>query len=1665
MPFDDRDAVSAGHKSRTSTMSTTSRLKPPNPGEDLLGASAQGVMSMLRTSTDTGDLGLLSVNKGRMPPINRPAQRGRGHPARLSDGSMRSTNTGKLPKRSSSHTPWDGSSAGHRGSISSLQTTRTGPYDNPSAPPHSAPMRGLPPNPSPAPSSMDGRSYSLTHGRFPHALLNQRSVSSLRSQGAPSRMHPRGPSAYPSRPPRPGYRSVSPALSDYHVPRQPPPGRYMQRPPMTSYHSDYAYGPPPPPPGHQPRYPPMPSHPNRYMQQPPMPMHGYDQPEYAYQPPLPVPIHHRHAVMYGPPARQGLHPHYALPPRRAYTPGLDATPPSSGPNSSAPHSSNPSTPQDLSAGNVDINPNFIDPALSELHAEDSEQAAYSSYVVYTSKVQDMAESEVEHIMEIEQEPDTRADYHELEANEHEPQQDLGSIQPVKIEVRPEETTPPPPAVPSGGRVQRMKALLETKNDISPPPPLKIATRKISEPQLRRERTLSELPATPVKVTEVVVRSEDDDGPKVTVPRGEVRITRELVRTTLSPSSSEHETLLQDLAKIKRASQHESINEEMASVRRPSSEYPSEMVPLPTTHQDDDSVESSMSTSSDDEDMVRSDLEDFAVKMDIPNAVTDGSAQAEVERVIELKVLPTGIEATQVEVRHEDVVKPSPRRLSMPGEFPDEACDSPRSDTTTSSAQTSEEPATLAPHTRIVSQTETDEDVDTNAGVTSDIVTDIAVRFSIPRQLSMAKASIVRVSSIPEHQPKLHKDIHELPETISPRESVYRDMETIAPLHVTKQDKQEPVKDDISKQDEGTDLSSFIRRSFPRRHSALLRDKIKNASGNNKENEKPKAGQPSRLPDLEEASQEDMASAKSQQLAGHGRISSDHAGSDTMTRLRSEMTLSEIRNLPSLNFSQMNLIDQLNAALDYRDSRSIEIVRKHLSSGSIISPSPLRPSSTEALRERYTSFFAKPEDFHVPIPADESESMSMSILTPAQKEKIQNMLVEDRKHLDAISSEQPQPNHGKESRPLSPTELLGVASEANRISVPSVDALSYRLSELLPSLKRLHLDSTIADEQTVKQTIDDIHHLGERPNTMLSARSSRVLRSLAAIADDIATNGTHSSQYVAPGPRYNKSLPPLPKNSEETTRSASSSENVTDDASQESGSSEGTATIHAPLRRTQSDSRNSNPTTLEPPDISTTRRSLTVSNPNSRPWNFDENYPWSTDIGPIDIDFKVDHADIPDRESIASHVLRAKAQGFDCGSISALDVSLSRVGENEGEDSSPAEISELEPTATVTADTLTGNRHQRVLNKKATSLFGSLSRRARMTSPLRPSMDSLTSKRPGTGMSRALSPDPEGTMHRDVDAIAETETIKSAGTAKSKVKARCQTPQLFNKKSVDRLNSSAPLPVNVNKDKSTKPHPVSDRYPYTTLTPPLGADLDEVRSYFSDDNDSTRTGIRSRVSQRNRSRAGSRGEVLRKRLSGLTSRFRPGIMVTRPDRPGSQGSWITGASPADLAAATERDEGVDEFRRVSANGRLNRARTVTGVFRRGDSRASNRTGAGSRMAFSLGYSRAAGGGAGSRSSYLSRSSRRGGYEVARGAGMESGVASPDWMGDGGARGVQVMGRGRMEMGIKRLQEKVKGVLYKGVRLLRRVSGRERREKRRRKREEWLDDGGGSLYSGT
>lgn len=163
-------------------------------------AASAGIESMLRTSTETGDIGMFSIKPSRIPqalgnprsnnvsyiqPIDRSPHNFQPYGVPIDDrrrlpSYARSSNQDLLPSLSR---------RAPRSTSNSVQ------------------------------SSPNGRSYSLTQstpGR--HPLTTQQSFSSLRShfqQNNPYALQrPRSPFAYPTRLRRPGFRPASPALTD-----------------------------------------------------------------------------------------------------------------------------------------------------------------------------------------------------------------------------------------------------------------------------------------------------------------------------------------------------------------------------------------------------------------------------------------------------------------------------------------------------------------------------------------------------------------------------------------------------------------------------------------------------------------------------------------------------------------------------------------------------------------------------------------------------------------------------------------------------------------------------------------------------------------------------------------------------------------------------------------------------------------------------------------------------------------------------------------------------------------------------------------------------------------------------------------------------------------------------------------------------------------------------------------------------------------------------------------------------------------------------------------------------------------------------------------------------------------------------------------------------------
>jgi len=453
-------------------------------------------------------------------------------------------------------------------------------------------------------------------------------------------------------------------------------------------------------------------------------------------------------------------------------------------------------------------------------------------------------------------------------------------------------------------------------------------------------------------------------------------------------------------------------------------------------------------------------------------------------------------------------------------------------------------------------------------------------------------------------------------------------------------------------------------------------------------------------------------------------------------------------------------------------------------------------------ERYTSFFNKPEDF----PAEELDEESEVSEDEAQDLPKEQQQLESRRNSKAISETD------SARRPLSPEErMLAVATQVNRLSIPSVNGLSERLSELLPCLKDLNLGTVLASDAEVAHTLDDIHQLGHiavaRPDTVLSTRTSAGFRTLAERAEDIVVNGTHDSIVPYKLLALNKDLPALPASMslDQYPRPLSADGNVSAYLSGSMSLPSGlgndlarpqSALVRARSPLTEEDVRRLLPAELNP-IARGNRRSLIVSSLSSRPWNLDENYPWARSNLAIDLT-------VPDkahhRETLANELARYRG-------TKSLDLTLPSgcILDSTGSGIDVGSITtDLDPSASVTTLQLTGitGSHTRKHSKR--SIIGSIKHKIGLS---RSNQDDTTTK-----------------------TLTQSSGVRSASDEPS--------------------------------------HNPGDRYPTTALTPPVGFNLDEVRSYFSDDSDEGNkdrktpkgrrwTGLKSR----NRNRAESRSQSL------------------------------------------------------------------------------------------------------------------------------------------------------------------------------------------------------------
>lgn len=202
-------------------------------------------------------------------------------------------------------------------------------------------------------------------------------------------------------------------------------------------------------------------------------------------------------------------------------------------------------------------------------------------------------------------------------------------------------------------------------------------------------------------------------------------------------------------------------------------------------------------------------------------------------------------------------------------------------------------------------------------------------------------------------------------------------------------------------------------------------------------------------------------------------------------------LADTKSMPSLNFSHNDLTTKLNLALGLSSHRSLEEL-KQLTAYDHENDTPELKLTKADLRERYKSFFSQ---------AEESEEITEPTSTS---------------------------NEDKTAKPNA------FVDELDQLSIPSVQGLTVRLSEILPSIKKgdYSLDLTKSD-QALGDTVDQIRDVGSLERmTSLECKRASLMSALSAGAfaqsrRSGGTTGRNRTQRENGNVDTNKDLPMLP----------------------------------------------------------------------------------------------------------------------------------------------------------------------------------------------------------------------------------------------------------------------------------------------------------------------------------------------------------------------------------------------------------------------------------------------------------------------------------------------------------------------------------------------------------
>ena len=287
-------------------------------------------------------------------------------------------------------------------------------------------------------------------------------------------------------------------------------------------------------------------------------------------------------------------------------------------------------------------------------------------------------------------------------------------------------------------------------------------------------------------------------------------------------------------------------------------------------------------------------------------------------------------------------------------------------------------------------------------------------------------------------------------------------------------------------------------------------------------------------------------------------------------------LKDSHDIPSLNFSRIDLFSKLNEALDLRsiDGLPFDIMDLYPSITD-------RPSSMGSVRQRYKSWFADYED----------------VFSNGRDSSIANSLAR---------------------KSVSPEHFI---SEVNQLAIPSVNVLTERLTELLPSIKDHFPNNGEVIEKDVENALEEIKCIGNRDSSMIRPEDVSEGTELTLTAD---VSSGQSRKHVSSVRSTDTQMSSIHTNKDAINRGISISVNQAPGLLGTYDEKKTKSELPTPDIQAQEDVRSS----------SCEIEHVTPST--ARPWNHSGYYPWVDNSMKIDICFPIGSKKTPSASPKPGH---------------------------------------------------------------------------------------------------------------------------------------------------------------------------------------------------------------------------------------------------------------------------------------------------------------------------------------------------------------------------------------------------------------------------------------------